>query len=286
VKKKLPTFITIFGLCSALAFPVGLAAQEQQQQGQKKERTRYKFIDLGTFGGPTNYLSINGAGLPILNNSGIVSSSADTSIPDPNAPNFCSNPDCLISHAYRWQDGVLADIGALPGVNNSYAGAINARGWSVGQSQNGAIDPLSGLPETRAVLWTDRQIVDLGTLGGNWSFSSDLNSRGQVVGAASNAIPDRLSLFFFGTQTRAFLWQNGAMHDLGTLGGPDAAAGFVNERGQVAGVSYTNATPNPVTGRPTIDPFLWDDGRMIDLGTLGGTNGNVGTVVLNSRMYK
>ena len=262
-----------------LAIPLSGAAAQKHHH--------YKLVDLGTFGGPSAYGSINGPGLQLINNSGVVSSFADTAMPDPNAPTLCYVPDCFLSHAFHWQDGVLTDIGALPGANSSASGPINDRGWSVGQSQNGVMDPLIGIPEIRATLWKDGQIVDLGTLGGNESFATSLNNEGIVVGAAANTIPDPVSLIgFFGTQTRAFLWRNGVMHDLGTLGGPDAFALAVNERGQVVGYSYTNATPNPVTRVPTTDPFLWDHGTMIDLGTLGGTDANVGpepTLVINNK---
>jgi len=80
------------------------------------------------------------------------------------------------------------------------------------------------------------------------------------------------------------------MQDLGTLGGPDSIAYIVNERGQVAGASFVNSTPNPTTGYPTYDPFLWENGKMLDLGTLGGTAGgtndlnNQGQVVGNSNL--
>ena len=65
------------------------------------------------------------------------------------------------------------------------------------------------------------------------------------------------------------------MQDLGTLGGPDSGAWIINDRGQIAGESFTSFTPNPSSGVPTIDPFLWDpkQKKMIDLGSLGGTFG-------------
>jgi probable HAF family extracellular repeat protein len=152
---------------------------------------------------------------------------------------------------------------------------ISRNGLITGNSQNGAIDPLvPGLPEIRAVLWRDGKIIDLGTLeGGHESATSAVNNGGQVAGAFNNTIPDPFSLVGDGYEVRAFLWQDGAMEDLGTLGGPDAFALLINERSQITGQSYTSSTPGPITGIPPLDPFLRENGEMIDLGTLGGTSG-------------
>jgi probable HAF family extracellular repeat protein len=99
------------------------------------------------------------------------------------------------------------------------------------------------------------------------------------------------SLDLFGAaQTHAFLWKAGTMLDLGTLGGPNSYGYNVNDRGQVAGRSNTNVIPDPATGIPAVHPFLWTDGTMIDLGTLGGTSGgqnnlnNLGQVVGSSAL--
>src|SRR5437667_11038331 len=106
-----------------LATPFWLSAQH----------TRYQLIDLGTLGGP---MSVVGAFTRSVNNRGTVTASADTSTPDPYAPN-CSvvNPyfeDCLVQHAFLWQKGVLTDLGALPGINSSVGNWISANGLIVG----------------------------------------------------------------------------------------------------------------------------------------------------------
>jgi probable HAF family extracellular repeat protein len=144
-----------------------------------------------------------------------------------------------------------------------------------------------------AVLWKHGKVTNLGTLGGNTSVAYAINNQDQVVGAALNTVLDPFSsgfpsphcgsflciaesytaMFFpSATEMHAVLWQKGTIKDLGTLGGPDSVAWQVNERGQIAGQSYLNSIPNATTGVPTIDPFfIGEDGKMVDLGNLGGT---------------
>jgi probable HAF family extracellular repeat protein len=240
------------------------------------QHTRYKIIDLGTLGGTNSYQTAPGR---TVNNRGEIIAFSDTNVADPNAPN-CLQSDCLISHAIKWREGAPTDLGALPGVNDSIPTWITANGLIAGISENGETDPQTGFPELRAVLWNeDGTIKDLGTLGGNFSQAFGANSRGQAVGVALNNIPDPFTQVMSpgATQARAFLWRDGSMRDLGTLGsGNDASAQGVNERGQVTGLSFTGSSPNATTGIPTVHPFLWQNGTMIDLGSLGGTVANPG----------
>jgi len=286
-------YIAAIALLVALAIPVSLAAQEHPTKHHK-----YSLVDIGTFGGPNDQFNFASPTDHLLGSNGMVTGGADTTTVDP----LCfDSPDCFVEHAFKWQKGVLNDLGALPGGtgnNSSQAFWINDRGQTVGLSTNGTVDPLTGQLVIHAVLWSDREkIKDLGTFGGYDSYAAAINRRGQVVGLAANATPDPNALFLLGQQARAFLWdEKTGMQDLGTLGtGNDAFATYVNDRGQVAGYAYTNTTPNPANnlcgllqfglGVPTVDPFFWENGAMIDVGTLGGVCGyatdlnNLGQVI-------
>jgi len=168
----------------------------------------------------------------------------------------------------------MHDLGKLADGYSSLVASVNDRGWGLGASQTGIIDPLYGFPQNRAALWTGRRIANLGVLpGGSESIGISINNAGQAVGISDNGVPDPFSMFGLGVQIRTFVWERGELRDIGTLGGPDSTPGpgCNNQHpGVVVGTSYTSFIPNDTTGVPTQDPFLWKDGRMIDLGNLGG----------------
>ena len=287
-RKILASTLLSFGVILALAAVLPVQVPTAYGNQPPARHARYKLIDLGTFGGPNSFLPGQFPPAQDVNNRGTVIGAADTPVGDPHC--FI---DCFVFHAFKWQSGALTDLGVLPGGSVSFPVWISASGRITGNADNGQIDPLTGFPENRAVVWTKSdQIINVGTLGGNESFAASVNDRGEVFGAAANAIPDPFPLFIgAGQETRAFVWQTGVMQDLGTLGGPDAAVFFANDQGQAAGLSFTDATPNPISGIPTVHPFLWENGIMRDLGTLGGvgTLGNFSEEVsvevndLNSR---
>ena len=283
--------VLIASLTTAAIVTLATPAQSTAQT-HKSTDYRYTLVDPGTFGGPLNFLNL--PAVPLASN-GALLGTADTTVSDSDYPNFnpfmVGFPDPYLAQAFEWKDGHLTNLGALPGNNSSAVFEVNNDGVGAGMSENGIIDPFTGWPAVNAVLFKNGQVINLGTLpGGYESMALDINNRGQVSGFASNGIPDPFSFFGWGTQSRSFIWQHGVMQDIGTLGGPDAVSTTLNARGQITGQSYTNATPNPTTGSPTLDPFLWENGHMRDLGTLGGTQGfanwlnDRGEVVGNSNL--
>ncbi len=130
-----------------------------------------------------------------------------------------------------------------------------------------------------AIAQTTYTVTDLGTLGGTFSFAGGLNNKALVEGA-STLLGD--------TEIHAFLWSKGVMTDLGTLGGPNSLAiSAPNESGEAAGFAETS-TPDPNgedgcgSGTHLIClPFLWQNGVMTSLPTLGGNNGHA--ISVNNR---
>jgi len=119
-------------------------------------------------------------------------------------------------------------------------------------------------------------VTDLGTLGGTFSVGRGINAGGNVVGSA--ALNDN-------TAQHAFMWQKGLITDLGTLGGPNSIA-FLgpNEADVVPGEAETS-TPDPLGEdfcffgtRLTCLPFVWQNGVMTALPTLGGNNGSASAI--------
>lgn len=269
MKSRVLLWCIAIWLCAMVALSSQLTAQNNPQHHPKHHQ--YTLYLMGSFGGPASDVSYDSIG---LTPAGFVGMS-EIAMQDPNDP-YCYLSNCYVGHASLWRHGVTFDLGALPGNNGgntSYAYGINNSGMIVGFSENGAIDPDTGFPSASPVAWLNGHIFSLGGFGGTQGYAAMVNNRGQIAGGSSNTTPDDygfLQWFPVATQMRAFVWERGRMKDLGTLGGSDAWATVITDSGLVLGRSFTSNTPNPDSGFPTLDPFLWDGHRMIDLGNLGG----------------
>ena len=100
----------------------------------------------------------------------------------------------------------------------------------------------SALAQQQRALFIDlnsKEVTDLGTLGGNYSYGL----RDQRCGAGGRGLPTTAN-----GQTHAFITgPNGVgMTDLGTLGGDYSRAYGINDAGQVVGESRRLTTGGPM----------------------------------------
>ena len=118
-------------------------------------------------------------------------------------------------------------------------------------------------------------VTNLGTTGGSSSAAISINNPHWIAGFSTLA----------GDQTtNAVLWLNGTPMNLGTLGGPNSGMGWPNHNHTaVVGISETDnidplgetwscAAFMPTTGHTCLG-FVWQNGVMSPLPTLGGNNG-------------
>jgi probable HAF family extracellular repeat protein len=270
---KLSIGICKLGVCllAMMTMMSSATAQDDSGQNQGRKHHHYKVIDLGTLGGANSESTQ-------LNYYGTVAGDAESGIPDLFAPN-CWNNECAVEYAFKWRDGRRTVLGSLAKNANSIPFSENDWGWEAGMSETGLLDDSLGTPQYAPVLWKNGKIINLGTLGGASGLATSVNNRGEVVGGVSNGVPDTLSYldvdnwgfgpFPANTQTRAFVWANGLLFDLGTLGGADSIALFNDDKGQVVGLSYVDDVP--VFGTfPGTATFLWERGEMKNIGGLGG----------------
>jgi probable HAF family extracellular repeat protein len=198
------------------------------------------------------------------------------------------------TNAYVGTGGTATNLHpASPNVANSQAHGINQGGTVVGEVsyQNGP---------TRAAVFSNGSVQTLGTLGGQNSTANGINAGGQVVGTAdlgggnyhafatqaggglrdlgtlgTGANSEGLAINDLGAMTgyseidqdgnyRAFLYANGSMQALATLGGNYAEGTAINNSGMVAGESF-------LAGDTVSHAFLYANGILLDLGSFGGT---------------
>lgn len=163
----------------------------------------------------------------------------------------------------------VTDLGTLGGTFG-IAFSINNRGWVAGAAN------LPGDTARHAVLWQNGVKTDLGTLGGPNSTAYLLNERGEVPVFSDTSTPDPLGEDFCGFGTHLvclpYVWKSGVRTLLPTLGGSNAIANEVNNRGQVGGVAET-ATPDPTCVAPQVlqaRPVVWENGETEELPTFPG----------------
>jgi probable HAF family extracellular repeat protein len=126
--------------------------------------------------------------------------------------------------------------------------------------------------------------LELGTLGGenssiNWN---GINDPGEAVGMSETSVsdPNGEDVCGFGTHLicSPFLWQNGTMMALPTVGGNNGQASAINNSGQVAGYAE-NGVADPTCPQGFVNfmvdlPVMWDRGVATALPTIiGDTDG-------------
>jgi len=170
------------------------------------------------------------------------------------------------SRAILWApDGTLTDLGGF--VSGGVANGINDSNVVVGTSTQATAQGNA----IRAFRWEDGALQDLGTLStvvNAQSRGNRINAAGHVVGSSHTDVMHEGSRV-----THAFLWRDGVLTDLGSLGDdPDehfSTALELNDVGQVVGEAVVGEVTTSSGHLAVQHAFLWENGEMTDLGTLG-----------------
>jgi probable HAF family extracellular repeat protein len=215
-------------------------------------------------------------------------------------------PSDLFDQAIVWRNGQLTQLGTLGGFNSSVAFPNkNEIGWLVGGSETADNDPYQEnfcgfgvgctpggcAPVTqicKGFLWqsaTNEMIALPPLRGGNNSIAFGANNQQQVVGAAENGMQDLNcappQVFHY----EGVVWSlksNGAPFVSQLLaplkGDTVSGAAAINKYGDIVGVS---GPCQPLAPGFPWHAVLWQNGRPVNLGSLGGVLNNVADALNN-----
>jgi probable HAF family extracellular repeat protein len=167
--------------------------------------------------------------------------------------------------AFSYSSGAFLDINSKMGGDwyTSRAFAISDNGTVVG-----SVGHMIG-DDGRAFIYRNGKVQILGTLGGFWSEGRAVSDSGYVAGYSHVFLPGAGPF-----EHHAYLYKDGTMQDLGTFaGGYSSMAKGVTNDGRVVGWAELG---DPDGGR-WWHPFLYANGKMIDLGLLGSDEFGVGS---------
>ena len=278
MKSKLLLSTTWLAILASSTIPVRLAAQAFSP-------VRYTVTDLGPVGpveGQPFVITANGyvAGLAVV-------------------PRGAGN----VSHAVYWHGTSMKDI-SYPGLggSNSTAFGVNIFGQVVGEAETATPDPngedscgfqslgfTSQANTCLPYIFQDGKMTALPTLRDESGKSGvngqawQINTFGVAVGSSENTAndttcpgqptPQQKFQFKPVVWYKPFPWSEERIHELSTVSGdPDGVALAVSERGEAAGGSGTCGPFNPINLFHLVPhhAILWQNGKTIDLGNLGG----------------
>src|SRR5271155_3770558 len=187
------------------------------------------------------------------------------------------------SSAFAQRSYKIFDLGVNKSTDNfNMVMGLNNQGWA--ENMDGVLRP--PIKSTSTTIVSGRAVIsiygvntDLGTLGGDnsWTNYGGINDRGEAVGLSETSVPDPdgEDMCAFGTKKtcRPFLWRDGHIMALPTLGGNNGQASAINNRGQIVGFAENGAVdsscPSNATNNRIQLPVLWENGKAHALPTVG-----------------